>query len=117
MIWQCKHGCCGRHERLIEGLTCRTAPIKARENVNRYKAELADAKSAILNASRDLEVSFVSCFDLSAASHASDADHCVARASDHLEGMASLALAPALCCYIASVPAACCKMMHTPSHQ
>ena len=35
---------------------CREAPIRAREAVARYKAELGDAKANILNQARDVEV-------------------------------------------------------------
>ena len=37
-------------------MPCREAPVRAREAVARYKAELADAKASILNQARDVEV-------------------------------------------------------------
>ena len=37
-------------------LSCREAPIRAREAVVRFKAQLADAKANILNQARDVEV-------------------------------------------------------------
>ncbi len=37
-------------------MSCREAPIRAREAVVRFKAQLADAKANILNQARDVEV-------------------------------------------------------------